>query len=201
MIAPRPSLSLMKLLRSHYKLGMSAVLCSAVLACTCAAYNVDVGHMWVRLLRAVGFGPAPRDLGAKQTVVAAGNELSVDGRRVTVRKVPPEALVQRLAWAGIHLKDGWIAFRGESLETVAAEFNRYNDRQLVMGDAATGRLRVGGKFRLTDLEGFLAALEVTLGVKAIPAPPNARNPAAIVLIIGGASGSAYSDEGAGRQDP
>jgi ferric-dicitrate binding protein FerR (iron transport regulator) len=92
--------------------------------------------------------------------------------------------------------DGWIAFRGESLETVAAEFNRYNGRQLVMGDPATGRLRVGGKFRLTDLEGFLAALEVTHGVKAIPAPPNGRQPAAIVLIMGGASGSAYSDEGA-----
>jgi hypothetical protein len=201
MIAPRPSLSLMKLLRSHFKLGMSVVLCSAVLACTCAAYNVDVGHMWARLLRAVGFGPAPRDLGAKQTVVAAGYELSVDGRRVTIRKVPPEALAQRLAWAGIHLKDGWIAFRGESLETVAAEFNRYNGRQLVMGDAATGHLRVGGKFRLTDLEGFLAALEVTHGVKAIPAPPSAPNPAAIVLIVGGASGSAYSDGGAGPQDP
>ena len=189
----------MKVLRSHFKL--SVVLCSAVLACTCAAYNEDVGHMWGRLLRAVGFGPAPRDLGAKQTVVAAGSELSVDGRRVTVREVPPETLIQRLAWAGIHLKDGWIAFRGESLETVAAEFNRYNGRQLVMGDPATGHLRVGGKFRLTDLEGFLAALEVTHGVKAIPAPPNGRRPAAIVLIIGGASGSAYSDEGAGPRTP
>jgi hypothetical protein len=196
MIGPRPSLSLMEILRSHFKLGVSLILGSAVLACTCAAYDVDVRHMWGTLLQAAGFGPAPGDLVTKGTIsLAAGNELSVDGSRVTVKKVPSEELAQRLSWARIQQKDGWIAFRGETLETVAAEFNRHNDRQLVMGDAATGHLRVGGKFRLTDIDGFLAALQVTHGVKAILSPQNARNPAVVVLI--GGSGSAYSDEGAG----
>ena len=101
----------------------------------------------------------------------------------------------------LHTASAFSFLQGASLPEVAAEFNRYNGRQLVMGDPATGHLRVGGKFRLTDLEGFLAALEVTHGVKAIPAPPSAPNPAAIVLIIGGASGSAYSDEGAGPRTP
>jgi ferric-dicitrate binding protein FerR (iron transport regulator) len=113
--------------------------------------------------------------------------------------VPPEVLSQRLAWARIHQRNGWIAFRGETLETVAAEFNRYNGRQLVMGDAATGHLLVGGKFRLTDVDGFLAALEVTHGVKAVVSPPGGRQPAVIVLI-GGVSGSAWSDEGSGPAD-
>src|SRR5882757_6608163 len=145
MIAPQSSLCLVKVLRSHFKLGVSLLVCSGVLACTCAAYDVDVGHMWRALRRAVGFGPASVEAASKETMVAAGNELSVDGRRVTVRKVPPDAMDQRLAWTRIHLKDGWIAFRGETLETVAAEFNLHNGRQLVMGDAATGHLRVGGK--------------------------------------------------------
>ena len=188
-------------MRSHFKLGVSLLICSGVLACTCAAYDVvDVGHMWRALRRAVGFGPASVEAASKETMVTAGNELSFDGRRVTVRKVPPDAMDQRLAWTRIHQKDGWIAFRGETLETVAAEFNLHNGRQLVMGDAATGHLRVGGQFRLTDLDGFLAALQVTHGVKAILSPPNGRKPAAIVLI-GGVSGSSYSDEGTGSVDP
>jgi ferric-dicitrate binding protein FerR (iron transport regulator) len=190
----------MEVLRSRFKLGVSLLTCSAVLACTCAAYDVHVRHMWGALLRATGFALVPRGPVAKETIVAAGNELSVEGRRVTVTKVPPDALAQRLAWARIHQKDGWIAFQGETLETVAAEFNRHNGRRLVMGDAATAQLRVGGKFHLTDLDGFLAALEVTHGVKAIPAPPSGRKPPVLVLI-GGLSSSVYSDESPGPLDP
>jgi ferric-dicitrate binding protein FerR (iron transport regulator) len=107
--------------------------------------------------------------------------------------MPSDALAQRLAWARIHLQAGWIAFQGETLETVAAEFNHHNGRQLVMGDAATAQLRVGGKFHLTDLDGFLAALEVTHGVKAVRAPPSGQKPPVLVLI-GGVSMSSYSDE-------
>jgi ferric-dicitrate binding protein FerR (iron transport regulator) len=118
---------------------------------------------------------------------------------MTVKKVPADVLAQRLAWARIHQKNGWIAFRGETLETVAAEFNHQNARQLVIGDAATGRLLVGGKFRLTDLDGFLAALEVTHAVRAILLPPGDRRPVVIVLVRG-VSGSAGSDEGAGPAD-
>jgi len=187
----------MRVLRSHFKLGMSLILCSAVLACTCAAYDMDVWRMWATLR--LRFRPVPTDLVTKETIVAAGNELRVDRHRMTVTKVPPEVLSQRLAWARIHQKNGWIAFRGETLETVAAEFNRYNGRQLVIGDAATGHLLVGGKFRLTDVDGFLAALEVTHGVKAVVSPPGGRQPAVIVLI-GGVSGSAWSDEGSGPAD-
>jgi hypothetical protein len=192
----------MEVLRSRFKLGVSLLTCSVVLACTCAAYDVDVRHMWGAILRAAGFGlTPPRGSVTRETIVTAGNELSVDGRKVTVTKVPSEAMAQRFAWtARIHQKDGWIAFQGETLETVAAEFNRHNRRRLVMGDAATAQLRVGGKFHVTDLDGFLAALERTHGVKAIPAPPSGRKPPVLVLI-GGVSRSAYSDEIPAPTDP
>jgi len=163
------------------------------LACTCAAYDVDLPYVWGKFLRAVGLGPALRDPAMKETIVASGNEIRVDGPRVTGTKVPSEALVRRTAWPRIHQKDGWIAFQGETLETVAAEFNHHNGRQLVIGDLATGHLRVGGKFRLNDLDGFLAALERTHGVKAIRSRPNGRK-RAVIILISGASGSAYSDE-------
>jgi|SRR5579862_362908 len=193
MIAPRPSFSLMEIVRLRFKLAASLLTCSVVLACTCAAYDVDVRRMWGALLRVAGFALAPKSPVIRGMTVAAGNELNVDGPRVTVTKVPPDGLAQRLAWSRIHLQGGWIAFQGETLETVAAEFNRHNGRRLVLGDVATAHLRVGGKFHVTDLDGFLAALEVTHGVKAIPAPTNGRKPPVLVLI-GAVSTSAYSDE-------
>jgi len=188
MIAAQPSLTLMRALRSHIKLGLSLLVCSGALACTCAAYDVDVRHLCGRLLRAVGLGQG--NLAPKETIVAAGNELSVAAHTVTLSHVPPDALAQRLAWAGIYLKDGWIWFQGQTLENVVAEFNRYNERQLMIGDGATGRLRVGGKFRVTDLDGFVAALAVPHGVKAIPATLGGKTPG-VTILVGGGSGSAY----------
>jgi len=41
----------MEVPRAHFKLALSLLLCSAVLACTCAAYDLDARHMWGRLLR------------------------------------------------------------------------------------------------------------------------------------------------------
>jgi hypothetical protein len=60
---------------------------------------------------------------------------------------------------------GW-RFGANLQQSVATEFNRHNERKLLIGDPQTGRLQVGGKFRVTDLEGFVAALAVTHGVKA-----------------------------------
>jgi transmembrane sensor len=97
-----------------------------------------------------------------------------------------------LAWAEIRLKDGWLAFRGQTLESVVAEFNRYNARQLVIGDRATGQLRVGGKFRVNDLDGFVAALAVTHGVKAVVSPASGKVPE-VILLTGGSAGSAYPE--------
>jgi ferric-dicitrate binding protein FerR (iron transport regulator) len=83
-----------------------------------------------------------------------------------------------------------LAFEGQTLETVVAAFNRHNGRQLSIGDIATGQLRVGGKFRITDVDGFLAALARTNGVKAVSVPSTGKQPEVIVLTGGSAAGSA-----------
>jgi transmembrane sensor len=110
-----------------------------------------------------------------------------------VENLPPQAVIQRLAWSGIYLKEGWIAFQGQTLESAAAEFNMHNSRQLIIGDAATGQLRIGGKFRVTDVDAFLAALAMTHGVRAVHGPAQGNQPETIVLVGGHASGSAYPE--------
>jgi hypothetical protein len=182
-----------KVLRSHLKLGLTLLICSGIIACTCAALDVGVGQLLDTLLRSVGIqGSERKGQLTKETIVTAGNELSVAGRTVTITSVPPDEVARRLAWAGIYQKDGWLAFRGETLENVVAELNRHNRRQLKIGDPETARLRVGGKFRMTDLDGFVAALEITHRVIATLSGPD--QPGDVIVLTKGTLESDSIDE-------
>jgi transmembrane sensor len=176
--------------RLYYKLALGLLIGSGVLACTYAAYDADVSHVWGTLLVGVGLGKRNSVAPAvKETIVAAGNELSVAGDTRTIREISQEELEQRLAWAAIHLKDGWVSFAGQTLESVVTEFNQHNARQLVIGDEGTRHLLVGGKFRVTDVDGFLAALAVTNGVKAIVVSRQPDGQSQVIELSGGTPGS------------
>src|SRR5690606_18344078 len=58
-----------------------------------------------------------------------------------------------LAW-----RDGAIVFGGEPLAQAIAELNRYTNTRLVVADSSIRDLRVGGRFRTDDVDGFLQAL-------------------------------------------
>jgi ferric-dicitrate binding protein FerR (iron transport regulator) len=184
-------------MRLHLKLGLKLLICVGALGCAWAAFDEDTRAMLHRLLRTAGI-EAQRHSGppAREFLVAAGNELSVAGTKVTITRVPPDIIARRLAWAGIYQKNGWLAFQGETLEAVVAEFNRHNKRQLRIGDPSTARLRIGGKFRVTDVDGFVAALGITHDVKATgPRADGAgAGPDVITLSGGRSSGPAEGDE-------
>ena len=63
-------------------------------------------------------------------------------------------------------RDGLLAFHDTTLAEAAAEFNRYNTRRIVIGDDATGALRIGGSFRWSNAEGFARLLEQGFPVRA-----------------------------------
>lgn len=95
-------------------------------------------------------------------IVDAGQVAIAASSRVKVESLDHEEIARRLAW-----HDGMLLFNGQSLAEVAAEFNRYNERKLVIGDPAVGRLRIGGYFRATDLESFVRVLQERFGIVAI----------------------------------
>jgi hypothetical protein len=165
-------------LRPLFKLTSTLLIGSGVLACTCAAYDVDVGHLWGTLMQVTGLR---HGISRPEVIVSAGQALRVEAGAVIVEDMPAEAVTQRLAWAGVRLQDGWVAFQGQTLESVVQEFNRHNERQLVIGDLAIGQLRIGGKFRVSDIDGFLAALALTHHVKAAVAPAVEDRPQLIIL--------------------
>lgn len=81
--------------------------------------------------------------------------------RETLRRIDPADLDRRLAW-----QRGMVAFNGETLPDVVAEFSRYTDRRIVIADPRLQSARVGGYFRAGDVDGLLTALRENFHVAA-----------------------------------
>ena len=113
--------------------------------------EVNVVEGRVRLDRG-GAGPEAAVLvtRSESAVSAAGNVLVIER---TAQQVKDE-----LGW-----REGRVVFNGTTLAEVAAEFNRYNERQLVIeGDAAA--LRFGGNFDARNLDGFARLAQESFGL-------------------------------------
>ncbi|HEY3851623.1 MAG TPA: FecR domain-containing protein [Steroidobacteraceae bacterium] len=91
--------------------------------------------------------------------VRAGERLSTASADYSVRQVTPEQLSSELAW-----RDGAIIFDGEPLSEAITEIERYTDTRIVVSDAGTAALRVGGRFRTDDVQDFFRGLESALPI-------------------------------------
>lgn len=90
----------------------------------------------------------------KNVQLAAGNIARVSNDGVMVAPKAPTMTEDYLSW-----RAGFLAFHQTPLSDIAAEFNRYNTRQIVIDDAAVAALLLEGNFRATNLEGFLRLLQ------------------------------------------
>ncbi|MCD9007036.1 FecR family protein [Luteimonas sp. XNQY3] len=102
--------------------------------------------------------PAQAAAATPEPVVAAHSALTAGQRfeaaaASPVAQITPAAVSNTLAW-----REGAIVFDGEPLVQAIAELNRYTDTRLVVADASIHDLRVGGRFRTGDVDGFLEAL-------------------------------------------
>jgi len=118
------------------------------------AYEVTVaeGAVQAHPVDAAGRAAAPVSL-------AAGDWLSAGPQGVEVRPLSPAGLEAALAW-----RQGQAVFAGVPLRDAVARFARYHGRGITVSPAAA-ELRIGGRFSLDDLDGFLAALEEVLPVR------------------------------------
>jgi transmembrane sensor len=121
---------------------------------TPAAFEVTVveGTVQARPSDAGGGTGAPVSL-------TAGDQLTAGPDGVSVHPLSAAALDDVLAW-----RHGQIVFDGVPLREALARFARYHGRGITVTPAAAG-LRVGGRFSLDDLDGFLASLEAVLPVR------------------------------------
>jgi transmembrane sensor len=88
-----------------------------------------------------------------------GDRLVAAGGRVDVTALSPNQLNDTLAW-----RQGQVVFDGTPLREALGRFARYHGRTLTASEAAA-RQRVGGRYSLDDLDGFLSTLEEILPVR------------------------------------
>ena len=150
------------------------------------AFNVRLGATAVEVLVTEGkvrvndsargvslLPPAPASDGASgaaegEGVLAAGQCVVVNlaavvdaSSQARVAAVAPAEVERSLAWQSTQL-----VFNDTPLDEVVTAFNRYNRRQLIIGDRALGGRRITGVFRADNLDGFTRLLEAGVDVQA-----------------------------------
>lgn len=92
--------------------------------------------------------------------LGAGQSALINEHAIVHYEATKASSVDRaLAWRG-----GMIDLNGTSLADAAEEFNRYNERQIVISDPDAAGERFDGLFRINDPEAFAEAVRDVLGL-------------------------------------
>jgi transmembrane sensor len=103
--------------------------------------------------------PTPNALAtATETYVGAGSVAVSRPDETLVTESSPENVEMDLAW-----RHGQLIFRNATLAAAAEEFNRYNDRKIVVSGKAA-ELTISGSFKSSNEEGFGRLLRNAYGV-------------------------------------
>jgi transmembrane sensor len=91
--------------------------------------------------------------------LTAGDQLSAGPEGISVRHLSAAAIEDSLAW-----RQGQVVFDGVPLQEALARFARYHGRGISVAADAAGK-RIGGRYSLEDLDGFLSFIEEGLQVR------------------------------------
>ena len=95
--------------------------------------------------------------------VSAGQTALASGDGVKLSTLSKDGVARKLAW-----QNQMLVFDACPLGDVVAQFNRYNQRQLVIADPRLATLRIGGYFRPTNLDAFVRVLQSDFDVRVTP---------------------------------
>jgi transmembrane sensor len=95
-------------------------------------------------------------------MLKAGDRLAAAPRGVALVALSRAEVADALAW-----RQGRAVFSDVTVADALAQFSRYHDKVLTVSPAAAGE-KVGGVYRLDDLDGFLAGLETGIHLRVDP---------------------------------
>jgi transmembrane sensor len=107
----------------------------------------------------VGFDSSDPASRAQPLQLAAGDVLVATPHAITVKAKREEDLATELGW-----RRGMLIFHHTTLGEAAAEFNRYNGHQLVVGDSASA-LTINGVFPKNDVPAFVRLAQAVLKLR------------------------------------
>ncbi|MDQ0070342.1 transmembrane sensor [Variovorax boronicumulans] len=98
---------------------------------------------------------------AEPTVLTRNQAAVTHADNVLVMSKAPKQVDDELSW-----REGKLVFDQTTLADAAAQFNRYNTRQLVIADPVVAQVRIGGSFDANNMSGFVALLKQGFGLAA-----------------------------------
>ncbi|AXJ96125.1 MULTISPECIES: FecR family protein [unclassified Sphingomonas] len=98
----------------------------------------------------------------RAAIITAGDVAIVRGRSMLLADRSEQRVQDALTW-----RRGVLTFDQVTLEQAAHEFNRYNSRQIRLGNAQAARLRIGGSFEATNVDAFTRLLHDAFGLTVI----------------------------------
>ncbi len=102
--------------------------------------------------------PAPSATPAP--ALTRGEIVIAQGPSTLVTEKSVDRVANELSW-----RQGVIFFDQSTLGDAALEFNRYNRKQITVGDARLAQMRIGGNFEATNVDAFLRLLQQAYGLK------------------------------------
>lgn len=114
----------------------------------------------------VGEGGRPGELvelgvGERAVVTLPAPGAVVAAPEIVVARVDAAEMARALAW-----QENLLRLGGATLAEIAAEFERRTGHRVVLADPALAAVRLGGRFRADDAEGFAKLLAAMLDVEA-----------------------------------
>ncbi len=119
------------------------------------SFDVRIGHNQMTVSVDSGrVAVSPLHATDQRLEVGVREKIAVTDKRLgTIQQAPTDVADWR---------DGWLEFNDESLATVAEELDRYYDGDIRLSGEALWRLRVTGRFNLTDVERATSILAKSL---------------------------------------
>lgn len=123
------------------------------------AFSVRMRDAAVEVLVNEGTVEAWSDEASGQKIRITAGQRALIGDNSEVRMEPEQSssVDRALAW-----RSGLIDLNGTTLSDAIEEFNRYNERKIVLANADTGTELVDGVFRINDPVGFALSIEASL---------------------------------------
>jgi transmembrane sensor len=95
----------------------------------------------------------PSRSGSDAIELEPGGEAFTHENEISVQHVGLTEVERALSW-----HEGYLEFQETPLTEAVAEFNRYSIQRIVIDDPRLNSIRIGGRFRCTDVNAFLTLL-------------------------------------------
>lgn len=112
--------------------------------------RTEAGQLRVALMEGAARLEGVGTGGERVTLLKPGDIAIATAGTVALLKATPLELTNELAW-----RRGVLVFDNTTLGDVAAEFNRYNNKKIIIASDNVGRMRIMGSFQANDLHAVI----------------------------------------------